>query len=753
MPIKEGREHTPSEWVYLEMNTKRQENSSSPLDTGLLSDFIFELTICSRCVTAYPSGHPFIKASLEKATNRIPQLFEFREEITLGVARETLVFDQTLLDKKNPVFKEYAKILFRHNIGALTFEKKIEFEELVHFNEILAMSPEKILEKGGIEQVIEDRKIKHIRVKAIRYDLFRVTEGDQVESEGDNKSSAVWEEFVRYLLDGTLDPSGVRPLFMEEMNPEVLAREIYEDIGEESQDKEVNYSELISSYIKKASGDENIPGRSSAYLHRLTQFVSHLNPELRRQFLSDSFKGFAPKGGFAKEISSNSQEEAILEALENMNTQRISPSPFVLGLLQKLTNHCHKSGTPGKSPFPGEGGAREYREALTTIFRQQEGGLTFVPESYQQTLQRIIAKKPISGLELQEIDALKKSLNGQCADVAIFTIIVELIKSGLTGDNLEALKQNLIDSCRYFLGTGEFQTLNELHGRLMDCNLSAITMKASQVREIVSIFNQPEFVEEVLNSLRVWEKEKYPYIQKLILKIGEPFVEPVLNHLAEEPRLSIRRFLIDCLLEMGEKAKNAALLRLRDKRWYFVRNLVLILRNLNDPWILPPIRRLLGHPHPKVHEEAFKTLLHFRDPEAHQMLLDDLSGKDKEAQLTAIGLAENCQSVEVANRLIELLNKGNMFRSEFDLKKKIIQTLGRIGNPSILPHLERIFQSNSLLHRNALNQLKGEIIRSLEYYPGKEPVLIVEKLSREGSQETAYLASQTLQNMRRRITL
>ena len=142
MPIKEGRENTPSEWVYLEMNTKRQENSSSPLDTGLLSDFIFELTICSRCVTAYPSGHPFIKASLEKATNRIPQLFEFREEITLGVARETLVFDQTLLDKKNPVFKEYAKILFRHNIGALTFEKKIEFEELVHFNEILAASPD-----------------------------------------------------------------------------------------------------------------------------------------------------------------------------------------------------------------------------------------------------------------------------------------------------------------------------------------------------------------------------------------------------------------------------------------------------------------------------------------------------------------------------------------------------------------------------------------------------------------------------------
>jgi len=735
------------------MDTKHQENNELPLDTGLLSDFIFELTICSKSVTSYPSGHPFIKASLEKVMKRIPRLFDFREEVTLGIAKDTLILDENFLDKKNPVYKEYAKILFNHNITALTFEKKIEFEELVHFNEILATSPEKIQEKGGIEQVIADNNIKHIRVKAIRFDLFRVIEKDQVASERDNKNpSVVWEEFVRYLLDGTLDPSGVRPSFMEGMNPEKLVREIYEDIGKDSQGKELNYSELISSYMKKVSGNENIPGRSKAYLDRLNQFVSHLNPELRRQLLSDSFKAFTPKEGYGKEVSSNSQEEAILEALENMNAQSITPSPFVLGLLQKLTNHCHKGGRPEIVQSPREKGAREYGEALTTVFRQQEDSPTFVPESYQETLQGIIRAKPISGLELQEIEALKKSLEGQCADAAIFTIIVELIKSGLIGDHLEALKQNLIDSSRYFLGTGEFQILNELHGRLMDCDLSAITLKSPQVREIVSIFNKPEFVEEVLNSLRIWEKEKYPHIQKLILKIGEPFVEPVLNHLAEEPRLSIRRLLIDCLLEMGEKAKNAALLRLRDKRWYFVRNLVLILRHLNDPWILPPIRRLLGHPHPKVHEEVFKTLLHFKDPEAHRMLLEDLSGKDKEARLIAVGLAENCQSVEVVNRLLELLNKGNLLRSELDLKKKIIQTLGRMRDPSILPHLEKMFRSKSLLHRNALNQLKAEIIRSLEYYPGKEPVSIIEKLSRGGTQEVAHLAFRTPQNMHQRIT-
>ena len=733
------------------MDTQHQENSDPPLDTGLLSDFIFELTISSRCVTSYPNGHPFIKASLEKVMKLIPQLFEFREEINLGIARDTLILDQNFLDKKNPVYKEYAKILFHRNIAALTFEKKIEFEELVHFNEILAMSLEKILEKGGIERIIENAGIKHIRVKAIGYDLFRVIEKDQVKSEGDdNNPSAVWEKFTRYLLDGTLDPSGVALPFMDEINPELLARAINQDIGEGPHDKEVSYSEVISSYLKKVSGKENEPGRSQAYIQRLTRFVNHLNPELRRQLLSDSFKGFKPKEGFGEQVSSNFQEEAILEGLENMNAQRISPSPFVLGLLQKLTKHCGKSDSPKITPISGEEGAREYWEKLITVFGKQGGNETLVPESYQDTLQRIVATKPVSSLELKEIETLKESLDGQWVDAAIFIIILELLKSGLGRDNLESLKQNLVDSCRYFLEIGDFGTLNELHGRLMDCNLSALTMKNPQVWEIIGIFNKPEFVEEVLNSLRIWEKQKYHHIKKLILRVGEPFLAPVLNHLAEEPSLSIRRFLIDCLLEMGETARNAILLRLRDKRWYFVRNLVLILRNLNDPWILPPIRRLLDHPHPKVREEVFKTLLRFKDPDAHRILLEDLSGKDKEAQRTAISLAENSQSGEVVNRLIELLNKGYILRSEIDLKKRIIQTLGRIGNPVILPHLEGLLQSNNLLQRNALNQLKAEIIRSLEYYPGKEPVTLVEKFSRGRDEELACLALQTLKNMQSR---
>jgi HEAT repeat protein len=248
-------------------------------------------------------------------------------------------------------------------------------------------------------------------------------------------------------------------------------------------------------------------------------------------------------------------------------------------------------------------------------------------------------------------------------------------------------------------------------------------------------------VNGVLNGLQSWGKEKYPDIQKLVQKVGQPFAEPVLDRLAEEPSRSIRRFYLDLLLEMGAVVRDVALSRLRDKRWYFVRNLTLILRHLDDPSILPAIKRILGHRHPRVREEVFRTLSHFRDPDADRMVLADLSSQEKEVQRSAVHLAEDSRSPEVLNKLLEFLNRRSVFGADFDLKIEVIRTLAKIGNPESLPHLERLLRWKNFLHRQAMNRLKAEAIISLEFYPTKEATLFLERVSRD--RKLANLASQT----------
>lgn len=737
--------------LALEMSTNYPENNELALDTRLLSDFIFELNISRRCVTSYPKGHPLIHASMQKVVSLLPALLEFREEITLGIARDTLIFEQSFLDRKNPVYKDYAKVLFSRGIATITFARKLEAEEIHRFNEILGLSLENIREKGGVEQMINSASIRHIRVKAIRYDLFRVIEKDQIETEEDDKkSSTVWENFVRHLLDGTIDPLGVYVAPPEEVDPEILARIMNEQSWKDSRSRELSYDHVIASYIRGVFGYEHEPVKRKAYLDRLSRFVSNLNSEMRSKFLTDTFKSLATNEECAEEVLSEFPQGIILETLENMNSRNLSPSPFVLSLLQKLAKHSRAGGGAKTALTEVEATGQELKEKLSIIFREDDIE-TLVPKSYQDTLQSIIAAEKITGLDLEEIEVLKKSLDSRCVDIQISAIILEIFKSGLTQD-MEVLKQNLVDACSYFLEIGDFQALSELHGRLTDCQNTPHGGENSQMMEVLATFGKPEFTQEVLAGLRLCGKEKYPHINKLIHKVGKPFVEPVLDHLAEEPSRSIRRFCIDLLLEMGDVVRDAALSRLRDKKWYFLRNLILILRNLDDPAILPEIKKLRGHPHPRVREEVFKTLSHFQDPDAERMLLEDLSSQEKEIQRTAVQLAEDSQSPEVFNKLLELLNRGGIFGANFDLKIEVIRTLAEIGNPKSLPHLERLLRSKNFLHRQAMNRLKAEVIRSLEFYPTKEIGVLLEKFSRVRDNELANLAFQTLKNAQQRIS-
>jgi hypothetical protein len=390
--------------------------------------------------------------------------------------------------------------------------------------------------------------------------------------------------------------------------------------------------------------------------------------------------------------------------------------------------------------------AHEISKKLSTIFRQD--GFEFAaPESYQDTLKNIIASEEISGLDPDGMESLKKSLDSHCVDIQMIGVIVEILKSGLAGDNTEGLERNLMDLCGYFLEVGDFQALNHLHDRLIGGNDSAPGVSYSPIRKILTAFETPEFVNGVLNGLQSWGREKYPDIQKLVQKVGQPFVESALDRLAEEPSRSIRRFYLDLLFKMGAVVRDVALSRLRDKRWYFVRNLTLILGHLDDPSILPAIKKILGHPHPKVREEVFRILSHFRDPAADRIVLADLSCQEKEVQRSAVRLAEDSRSPEVLNKLLELLNRRSVFGADCDLKIHVIRTLAKIGNPESLPHLERLLRRKNFLHRQAMNLLKAEAIISLEFYPSKEAVLFLERVSRD--RRLANLASRTRKNYSR----
>jgi HEAT repeat protein len=258
---------------------------------------------------------------------------------------------------------------------------------------------------------------------------------------------------------------------------------------------------------------------------------------------------------------------------------------------------------------------------------------------------------------------------------------------------------------------------------------------------------EPEFHEELLNGLTLWGKTKYEDIKALILGIGDPFVEPLIHRLAEESSMSLRRYYLECLYEIGDAAKAAAIQHLNDTRWYVVRNMVSLLRRFGDPAVVRHFRGIIGHSHPKVRQELIRVLFAFNRPEADNLLQKEFSSSDRERVLTAIQLAEQSRNLATIEYLRRILSITMIAADEYELKRAAVKTLGKIANPAVLPDLERILDQKSLFASTLLKRLKTDIVRSLENYRGPEAGSLLERLARSGTGELAPAAADVLKKL------
>jgi HEAT repeat protein len=171
---------------------------------------------------------------------------------------------------------------------------------------------------------------------------------------------------------------------------------------------------------------------------------------------------------------------------------------------------------------------------------------------------------------------------------------------------------------------------------------------------------------------------------------------------------------------------------------------------MGDPSVLIPIRKLRNHEHLRVREEVLKTLLFFHDPEADRLLLADLRSLDPEIRRSAIQLAEMSKDPHVFRELLELLHRSPANGPGIDLKHAIVRSLSKIGDPAAFTHLEKAFRSKSYFHGQALNRLKEEIIKSLEFYPPRQSMSFLNDLSKRKEKQFVPLVSQTLERVKQR---
>ncbi|NVN99313.1 MAG: HEAT repeat domain-containing protein [Geobacteraceae bacterium] len=688
-----------------------------------------EFSLLRRYVNIYPRQHPSIAPGARKVIDIFNRIATESGALTIGIAMDELLIADSPLERKNPVFQDVAKSLFAHKIAAVTISPEIEVNELLAFVDIINTSPEKIAGEGGIARAVAAANIRSIQITEIDYGAFRLTEDETVALESSipvkRSASLLWEKFVRGILNDVLDPQGSPSVTYSRVAPAMLAEIINRMQSETANGRSLSYAQAIVHFIRKAKRDGD-------GIEKIIQFINHLNPEMRKEFLVSTLEALKDDRKLAGQLLAELTSDAIFDALVEMNNRGETISPYLRALMERLSTLGVSKEVISTASERGDYSRTDLADKLKTILKDDQVEL-FLPVDYEALIRSILSSGQISVEEMAERELLLSSMAGHPLELQMNAVILDLLEHPSGEDRPEVLKQHIIDMLSYFLGTGDFTALCGIHERLT-CNIENQAFR----HDLLGFFATPDFINEVLSSVSIWGKAKYDDIKSLISRVGTPFLIPTLDRLAEEESMSLRRFYMERLREFGERAIEPTVARLRDDRWYVVRNMLVLLRTLEATQTVSQLRRLLTHPNSRVHQEALRTLIYFQDPEADRQLLQDLNSDNHDVQFASLQLADTSKSPQVQARLLELLKTSG----DFTLRIATLHPLAAIGNPMILPELWQLLKTGSILHPIMMHNLKLEIVRSLERYPALPAGKLLENIPEIGDRELTLLAAE-----------
>jgi len=673
-----------------------------PLDARLLGDAIIELNISRRNVSIYPRDHPSVDKSLGRAFAFMEKLFELRPEITLAVAKDTLIIDDYYLDKKNPVYREFALHLSDMSISHVTFVTGLGKEELYAFHRFISEKRDSA-SVADLENSFRELNLLHIRAGFIDYGAFRFVEGA---SETAAKDPSLWERYVYGLLEGTLQTNDIADGIVE-IPPDMLARFVNRMVVAEH--KEETYDSVITSYVRRSTES----AFTSRDLRRLLDFINGLRPELKKQFLTSTVRVVSKDLDAAYKSLRGVSVDEIIELLGVINEQKVVIPDALKNLLDKF------------SLLPWEGVATPLfgggllvddiflSPDIVNLLREDQFG-AFIDSTYHKEIQKVMAfKAPRVG---SDTAAWEQEFSEEAIERDFNRAVLEVLRSDvISSEEYQEFVDLMREQTEQFVWTGQYGRLIDIVRLLSEHEKDErFSEKAS---EALAEYYSDAFVGGLIESFRVVGRQVREEAWKLCDFYGERIIPKLIDALIDDSSQVNRRFFIGILKEFGDRIIPEVLRKLGDSRWYVKRNMLYILGDCQTPDIVPHIRPYCRHENRKVSIEAIKCLLNVGDRYGIDALKDYIRSESGEAAREWIALAGAYRVRELVPDLLAVLRKRALTGSDLYEKIPVVKALGEIGDPRALDALRDLVLGKSILFRNVAERVREEFYRTLKQYP------------------------------------
>ena len=698
-----------------------------PPGTGLL-ELVRALAIAWKNLAAYPSGHPALVASLGLAHQRLQDLFAANGAVTFGIASDGLVAAQQKLTSSHA--RDLARALYLREVAVLRLEPGLQPAELESLLRAMTASGA----QGDLRPLAEeltDGGVTHVRVESVDFSQVRLTD----ETRGGPAPPSLWDDVLRTILAGHVLSSEGRRLVEsgEAANALGIASVVGEMLGAAgtggapgsgSRGGSVPTAAGLAAHrarlgarVAQAAGlaFQGTPAERVLAASQVVELVRALPPDLREMLIATALKTLASDETAAEALAALAgglTPDTVLQALQRIKNE-VPLSSHALRLM-----HALSAAAPSPRLRQVQPPDPALLAELSVLFREDDID-RYNPEEHQSLLEAAAIEVPVlvTAEEIPELgDRLETVTDDALADRMAQTS-VELLARFAGQDGTATLLTRIDGLFRSLLASGRLElatTLAEDLRRVGDETAARPGVRAA-IDETRARMATSESVAAMLDAFTRSGSTSATVVRRLLDALGHAGAQGFLLALAGEKDKSRRRRILDLLVSLGPMIAPPAIELLEDERWYVVRNMIVLLQRVGDRSALASIRRAADHHDLRVRLEAIKWLLAY-DPEVPRDLLEKaINDPDLKLAEAAIVLAGSYGIKEAVDPLLAIVDGYDLLGKRRTLRIKALKALGDLGDPAVLPRLDRYFRS-PMLTMVSLEERRAAF-RSLPLYP------------------------------------
>jgi HEAT repeat protein len=292
----------------------------------------------------------------------------------------------------------------------------------------------------------------------------------------------------------------------------------------------------------------------------------------------------------------------------------------------------------------------------------------------------------------------------------IINIIFELFWQAKDKDELKVITSIMKNVVGYLVNNGNIENLIDILKKIsINSNDEDVPVEIKEsLKEVVYHAGSPDLIRAmgpfIDNRTDIDEETLNEFAASLENNAIRSFIEL----LGELKNYAARKMVIHILTEIGRKDISVLLDGLADRRWYLVRNLVLIIKQIGDMEAAYKLITKVKHTDIRVRTEVIKTIGDLKITQAISFLEESLDAAEQQVRISAVRAIGHLRSEKAKQILIQKIKENKAFIDKnYDEKKIFFEVLSLWKEDDVAEFFSGFLKINSYFSRKKLYETKA----------------------------------------------